>query len=925
MQAAAMPRKKTKTKKHKRERKKHRSSSSSCEDQGKDDSERRRGSQSDNNKRMRSNSTNGPQSRREIRANNETYTKSDVKIMKKSEGNKESHDSKHRAFHTSGKHSASQHYTSSTKKSSSNQIPEAPTRERREWRKSLGKEPGKRADKEEEKRKDLMKRKASQEDDYPVTKRRSASASCKEETDVRSRDRKKLVEAECRKSNEDRISGWKRSSLEKSPSRRSSKESKPPASAVTQNVRLKILTKGHSVSVCPTVSKESSSSLPSSSSPSPKISFKIPRKTSIVKAQTSKVCWENVKKSPVSSKSSPKTIDSSSVREQTRPKPTEVPSPVPSCSPPVQILQSSRTEETSEPCSNNALAEPAACFYVSAESIEPSDDYEMQIVEELHLARTNRQLHVNVEMSYGELTSMDVDPSDESTATTALGQKQQQQDRFIVLDTNILLSHLDFVRRIRSHGLGTLGFPTLLVPWVVLQELDSLKSGKLSKNVENKARPAVDYIYTSLKNQEPRLWGQSMQQMSQASCGLKSVNNDDRVLQCCLQYKALYPDGAIMLCTNDKNLCSKALLSGVKALSKADLQQQAELNPEHVHHHYDQTPAYPHAAPITQHQEAEKARRSREEVNVSRTKEPERELSECVSVLESSLQKALSAILEEEMKAAFGDLWLEIVYVKPPWSLDALLQCFRKHWIAVFGVIIRRSLIGCVETLSSFVRTDVSVERNTIVNTASVAEEFLTELRFRSPYGGHVDSALTCIKTLQHRLKAKPMKPPVDDRSGDTLMADAVQYVALPPQASHQEVWALFESIWNNLCHVSSAVFSALHFTPGSMDSVEPRSTPPPQDALSCLHRLNVALEQLLEAFQRLLTVGSSVDDAQALLSFIHTSEIVAMEPRFTAKDLFECLSHQEYREKLCIGGAQMMELRENLHRCAAAVCGTKT
>ncbi|XP_053500518.1 transcriptional protein SWT1-like isoform X1 [Ictalurus furcatus] len=103
----------------------------------------------------------------------------------------------------------------------------------------------------------------------------------------------------------------------------------------------------------------------------------------------------------------------------------------------------------------------------------------MQVVEELHLARSNRQLHVKVEKSYGELTSMDVDPADES-ATIALSQKQQQ-DPLIVLDTNVLLSHLDFVKRIRSHGLGALGFPTLLVPWVVLQELDSLKSRKLSK------------------------------------------------------------------------------------------------------------------------------------------------------------------------------------------------------------------------------------------------------------------------------------------------------------------------------------------------------------------------------------------------------------------------------------------------------------
>lgn len=57
---------------------------------------------------------------------------------------------------------------------------------------------------------------------------------------------------------------------------------------------------------------------------------------------------------------------------------------------------------------------------------------------------------------------------------------------------------------------------------------------------------------------------------------------------------------------------------------------------------------------------SEKAQRSHEEAEASRTKETERELSECVSVMESSLRSALSAVLEAEMKAAFGDLWLEV-------------------------------------------------------------------------------------------------------------------------------------------------------------------------------------------------------------------------------------------------------------------------
>ncbi|XP_076874281.1 transcriptional protein SWT1-like [Brachyhypopomus gauderio] len=103
---------------------------------------------------------------------------------------------------------------------------------------------------------------------------------------------------------------------------------------------------------------------------------------------------------------------------------------------------------------------------------------------------------------------MDVDPPEEG-ANTSLS--EEHQDLLIVLDTNVLLSHLDFVKKMRSHGLGVLGRPTLLVPWVVLQELDALKSGKLSPEVERKARSAVRYVYGCPESQEPRLWGQSLQ------------------------------------------------------------------------------------------------------------------------------------------------------------------------------------------------------------------------------------------------------------------------------------------------------------------------------------------------------------------------------------------------------------------------------
>ena len=33
------------------------------------------------------------------------------------------------------------------------------------------------------------------------------------------------------------------------------------------------------------------------------------------------------------------------------------------------------------------------------------------------------------------------------------------------------------------------------------------------------------------------------------SDGVSAENNDDRVLQCCLQYQSLYPECALILCT----------------------------------------------------------------------------------------------------------------------------------------------------------------------------------------------------------------------------------------------------------------------------------------------------------------------------------------------------------------------------------------
>ncbi|XP_067086431.1 LOW QUALITY PROTEIN: transcriptional protein SWT1 [Osmerus mordax] len=631
-------------------------------------------------------------------------------------------------------------------------------------------------------------------------------------------------------------------------------------------------------------------------------------------------------------------------------------------SPPLQKHEEKPSVVTSSVPTDASSSEPAETY---------DTDQEMQLVEELHLARSERRLEVNVEEIYGELTCMDIDPPEEG-ATHTQNKELIQQELIVVLDTNILLSHLGLVKKMISHGLGGLGFPTVLIPWVVLQELDSLKNGKrLSSSVAHLATPAVHYIYTSLKSQEPRLWGQSMQQASQSSLNLNAENNDDRVLQCCLQYQSLYPEGALVLCTNDKNLCSKSLLSGVRALSKVDLVEEMEkatpvlLSPLHP-----QTPAP--APTLTQartpslnqasltptpqssfqrtspsprpagkdegrisdgHQRArneEKEKRKEVEEEEGRRRrcaaKEARELSVCVSALEDCLKGALSQILEVEMKAVFEDLWTEIVYIKPPWTLADLLQCFRKHWIAVFGNIVPRSLLQSVENLCDFLRSGKTVKLRSATVAVCEARELLQSFSCRPVYSGSVSPALSSLDLLQQRLHALPEKAPEERLAcdGDALMAEEEQgeKQGLSPHAAHQEVWALFELIWTNVCQISSVVFTALRFDPAATAASQlwGGGPPPPPDALSCLQRLLSTVTQLLQGFSRVLSPDVNLEDSQALLSFIVSSQIAAVEPRCTAKHLQDCLSQQEYREKLFMGGSQMAELRGSLERCVEAM-----
>ncbi|KAM4861380.1 transcriptional protein SWT1 isoform 2-T10 [Thomomys bottae] len=561
------------------------------------------------------------------------------------------------------------------------------------------------------------------------------------------------------------------------------------------------------------------------------------------------------------------------------------------------------------------------CSSASPESVEDTDQ-EMQIVEELHAARVGRSADLPVPPS-GELMNMEIDLMEDdvhsSAANTALDKKL-----LIVIDTNILMNHLKFVRILKTTEIPGFDRLVLIIPWVVVQELDRMKEGKLLKHAQHKAIPAIHFINDSLKNQDRKLWGQSIQLASQKLYGLSDENNDDRVLKCCLQYQELFPCSLVILCTDDRNLRSKGLISGVKSLSKEELSSELlnlSLNTDMCHQPCISEQQLKAGAPPVEESCKEESTNSGLSIL----------LEHIVCDLEKSLGTALSSILETEMKIAFGNLWMEMLYLKPPWTLIHLLQCFKKHWLAVFGLIMGKNLLLTVERLYENLS-----KANNEVNSATVkfllhdSKTLLHAFSTRSNYDGilpqtfaEVNKLLQTFAEVKTKLTSNSPKTTVSTRQEDTsLMKFHNQEITifsgsdLPQPNRHQEIWSILENVWIIIYQNSTDVFQRL----GSSSTL---ITPPKiasfEEAFLYLQKLMAAVKDILEGIQRILAPNSNCQDVETLYNFLIKYE-VNKNVKFTAQELYDCVSQTEYREKLTIGCRQLVEMEYTMQQCSASV-----
>ncbi|KAG7702790.1 hypothetical protein KL950_005059 [Ogataea haglerorum] len=123
----------------------------------------------------------------------------------------------------------------------------------------------------------------------------------------------------------------------------------------------------------------------------------------------------------------------------------------------------------------------------------------------------------------------------------------------LIFDTNFLLDHLPIV-----DGLRGLPVPhQLIIPNQVVRELDGLKSS--SSHVSGAARKAIDWIYGFLHNNDQILRVQRLHERLD-----RGAVQDDAILDACLFFGS---ENMVVLFSNDKNLCVKALAQGVLTVS----------------------------------------------------------------------------------------------------------------------------------------------------------------------------------------------------------------------------------------------------------------------------------------------------------------------------------------------------------------------
>nr|CAB3266747.1 transcriptional protein SWT1-like [Phallusia mammillata] len=444
--------------------------------------------------------------------------------------------------------------------------------------------------------------------------------------------------------------------------------------------------------------------------------------------------------------------------------------------------------------------------------------------------------------------------SDDAVVESVSSLPTQSAIIFIVVDTNVFL-HKNGLQDINDiiewYPLpeGHFRRAVVVVPWVVLQELDGLKS---NKNTLPKARKAVAWLNRHFSSKKLGIRGQTIMEAATIVEGLAPENNDDRILQCCYFFKRLKGQHATFLYTHDKNLCNKALVSDFRTYSCfQSLKEGISAICKDPNPHFDNQESPSCFVDQAKNINVKKQPVSQTIEDFHDTSNDSSEITTLAQAKEM-LCTALSSVLESEMEKAFGaELWKEVVYIKPPWSFLDVLRCIKKHWIAVFNMIgvDRLASVHCDALINSAALstkkkakdTSQSVQHETSFLTSAV--QLLSALVSRRNPHKKIQHSLRCLQDRLKNLSEPKKNNDTDILSTIQPCTEATQYEdevsstvssvdSIPSSCdmtsencediNNTVFWQVLDQVWTCIVSHTVAILKSLSFMTSSLFNQSP-------------------------------------------------------------------------------------------------------
>ncbi|NWY70243.1 SWT1 protein, partial [Erithacus rubecula] len=171
----------------------------------------------------------------------------------------------------------------------------------------------------------------------------------------------------------------------------------------------------------------------------------------------------------------------------------------------------------------------------------------------------------------------------------------------------------------------------------------------------------------------------------------------------------------------------------------------------------------------------------------------------------------------------------QILYLKPPWTLANLLKCYKKHWMAVFGHVVPRSLLSTIECLSKHLYADKPLDSSTVHILLQESKNLLHAFSCRSDYNGVLPQAYAEVTKLCETLGEVRAALSEQDLSEDIMVLSenaacekmeanlqSTEENELHPsfhvsqESRHQEIWSVLEGVWNTMNLYSIELFQKL-------------------------------------------------------------------------------------------------------------------